>query len=162
MTAAPTIELRVERPPGPPDLTGANGSTSAVSRLEPTTPSFAEIIAGTSPAAPTQMRARARRLVQALVEIVDGDRPVTQLVRMCTDTVYDDLVDRLESLGGVSTRSAQTCPLSTQVASVHVHQPGQDYAEVSARIVQGGRSRAVALRLDLHGDRWVCSAIRWG
>ncbi|MDN5854231.1 MAG: Rv3235 family protein [Actinomycetia bacterium] len=162
MTTAPTIELRVERPPGPPDLTAADGLPDGVTALEPASSPFGQILAPASPMAPTQMRARARRFVQALVEIVDGDRPAIQLLRMSTEAVYDDLVDRLDSLACLSTRGAHPCPLSTQVASVHVNQPGLDYAEVSARIVQGGRSRALALRLDLLEGRWVCSAIRWG
>lgn len=159
MSMTPTIELHIERPPAPPGL--AAGALAAAPR-PPAVPDIAPITAPTPTAPPTQMRARARRFVQALVEIIDGDRPSIQLLRMSTEAVYDDLVDRLDSLASLSARGARVGPLSTQVASVHVEQPDRGSAEVSARIVQGGRSRALALRLDRLEGRWLCSAIRWG
>lgn len=156
--STPTIPLRVQRPPAAP---------------RPTAPP--ELPRLVSPGAPqpraathsrdrphTQMEARSRRIVQAIVEIIDGARPATQLMRMVTESVYDDLVARLESLGRAATRTAPVGPLSTRVASVHVEQPAAACAEISARIVQGGRSRALALRLDLVDGRWLCSAMRWG
>ena len=158
MTTTSAIDLHVERPVCPPDLDPVAPNPIAT----PTSPPLGPLVTPTSRAPQTQMRARARRLVQALVEVIDGDRPAIQLLRMATDTVYDDIVSRLDSLARLSTRSAQGGAPSTQVASVHVEQPQHDCAEISARIVQGSRSRAIALRLDLVEDRWVCSAILWG
>lgn len=156
-----TVELSIEAPPVPP------GEVPDPHR--PRRRAHPRIPVGTpSPPAPvrrrrhTQLEVRARRLVQALVEIVDGDRPVAQLVRMSTGAVYDELVDRLASLGAATSQGRRVGPLSTRVASVHVEQPDRGCAEVSARIVQGNRSRALALRLDLVDGRWLCSALRWG
>lgn len=156
MSTTPTLELHIERPPAPPD------HATATFTDPPTTPATPPITTSASTLPATQMRARARRFVQALVEIVDGDRPAVQLMQMSTETVYDDLIDRLESLASLSARGTRVGPLATQVASVHVEQPDRTGAEVSARIVQGDRSRALALRLDLFEGRWRCSAIRWG
>lgn len=160
--AATSVELSVEAPPAPP-------GEILFGPPYPRRRENARVAAGVrSPRAPgprprhTQLEARARRLVQALVEIVDGDRPVTQLLRMATRSVYDDLVARLTSLGAATSRGTRVGPLSTRVASVHVGQPRRDCAEISARIVQGNRSRALALRLELIDGRWVCSALRWG
>ena len=156
MTTTSTIDLQIERPPAPP--VSATDWPTAAPPID--APSIAPLKAPSAP--PTQLRTRARRYVQALVEVVDGDRPAIQLLRMSTDAVYDDLVDRLDSLAGLSARGTSVGPLSTRVASVHVKQPDADVAEVSARTVQGGRSRALALRLEQRDGRWLCSAIRWG
>lgn len=158
MTTAPTLDLHIGRPPAP----SAPIVESPAPSSQPPAPAVATIGLPT-PAVPlTQMRARAHRFVQVLVEIIDGDRPAIQLLRMSTEAVYNDVIDRLESLAGLSARGARLGPLSTQVGSVHVEQPRDDCAEISARIVQRGRSRALALRLDRSDGRWVCSAIRWG
>ena len=161
--AATSIQLRVEAPPIPPAEVILGPPAPRTRGDVRTSPRPVDVL---RPAGPrrqhSQLEARSRRLVQALVEIVDGDRPVGQILRMATDVVYDDLVARLASLGAATARGARVGPLSTRVASVHVEQPRRDCAEVSARIVQGSRSRALALRLDLVDGRWLCSALRWG
>lgn len=159
---ATTVELSVEAAPAPPSALQVGlpqpPRRRAAVRSAP--------LADQPPTGPrrqhSQLEVRSRRFVQALVEIIDGDRPAAQLVRMATDSVYDELVARLASLGAATSRGARVGPLSTRVASVHVEQPQRGGAEVSARIVQGGRSRALALRLDLVDGRWLCSALRWG
>ncbi|UYM04051.1 Rv3235 family protein [Solicola gregarius] len=160
MSASTTaIELRVQRPPAPPRTPPA----PVLPRL--TSPGAGPRRPATRPTAGrphTQMEARSRRIVQALVEIIDGARPASQMLRLATESVYGDLVDRLESLGGASAHGAPAGPLSTRVASVHVEQPADACAEISARIVQGNRSRALALRLDRVDGRWMCSAMNWG
>ncbi|KAA1422464.1 hypothetical protein FE697_015080 [Mumia zhuanghuii] len=56
-------------------------------------------------------------------------------------------------------------PAAGRVASVHVCRPRDDVAEVSARVVREGRSRAVAARLEHDTDRrdptWICTALVW-
>jgi len=47
-----------------------------------------------------RMLVRAHRFVQAVVEIVSGDRPCTQLVRWTDREVYDDLTTRVAALAG--------------------------------------------------------------
>ena len=104
------------------------------------------------------------RIVQAVVEIVGGDRPVSQVLRWTTPAVYQDLgrrallvaraVGRRPGQGGVQgTRphvvGVRTCFVSDQVA------------EVSAHVRYGRRSRAVAARFERHRGRWVCSALEF-
>ena len=64
-----------------------------------------------------------------------------------------------------STPGDATLPLRStalaQVRSVHVSRPSPQVAEVSVHVRHGQRSRALALRLDLHQDRWVCTALEF-
>jgi Family of unknown function (DUF6459) len=102
----------------------------------------------------------AARFVQAVLEVLTGDRPITQLIRWTDEDVYDELSRRLDVLQarrrGVPVRSGRH-----QVATVHVWQVSEGRAEVAARVTNGRRSRAVAARLDLHRGRWVCTAIQF-
>lgn len=130
--------------------------------------------------APTKLREQARGFAQALVEIISGDRTLTQLVRWTTAEVYEELHHRVHTLA--------TCPLPAahpsvprrrrpRVASVHVSQPRDRVAEVAARVDHGARSTALALRLErrvgarrvcaggavrrVAEERWVCTAVSW-
>ncbi|MDO9378617.1 MAG: Rv3235 family protein [Nocardioidaceae bacterium] len=115
------------------------------------------------------MEARALSLVQVLVEVAGGHRPLSQLIRWTTPEVHDQVGRRLATIARARTESGRrttTTPRS-RVASVHVGRPHGYSAEVSARVVQGHRSRALALRLELQEDRrddarWVCTAVVWG
>jgi hypothetical protein len=104
------------------------------------------------------------RIVQAVVEIVGGDRPVTQVLRWTTPEVYQDLgrrahlvaraVDRRPGQGGIQ----GTRP---QVVRAHACFVSDGVAEVSAHVRYGHRSRAVAARFERRRDRWVCSALEF-
>jgi hypothetical protein len=104
------------------------------------------------------------RIVQAIVEIVGGDRPVTQVLRWTTPEVYQDLgrrahlvaraVDRRPGQGGIQ----GTRP---QVVRAHACFVSDGVAEVSAHVRYGARSRAVAARFERRRDRWVCSALEF-
>ena len=104
------------------------------------------------------------RIIQAVVEIVGGDRPLGQVLRWTTPEVYQDLgrraqlvaqaVDRRPGQGGIQ----GTRP---QVVGVHACFVTDDVAEVSAHVRYGRRSRAVAARFERRRDRWVCSALEF-
>ena len=103
----------------------------------------------------------AARFVQAVVEVVSGDRALTQLARWTEPAVYDDLGRRRARVA----RHRRPGPGRSgrqQVATVHVWQPDADSAEVAARVTFGGRSRAIAARLDFRRGRWVCTALAFG
>jgi hypothetical protein len=103
----------------------------------------------------------AARFVQAVVEVMTGDRPLTQLIRWTDEAVYAEIDQRL---GAVQSRRA-TVPARScrqRVATVHVCQLSAGRAEVAARVTNGRRSRAIAARLELHRGRWVCTAIQFG
>ena len=102
------------------------------------------------------------RLVQALAEVVAGDRPIGQLIRWTDGTVYAELSRRVRLLGLTTTAGTRGSADRAQIRSVHVSQPAPGVAEVAAHIRHGGRSRALALRLEVHRDRWTCTALHLG
>jgi hypothetical protein len=106
----------------------------------------------------------AGRIVQAVVEIVGGDRPVTQVLRWTTPTVYQDLGRRaLLVAQSVGRRPGQGGIQGTrpQVVGVHTCFVSTDIAEVGTHVRYGPRSRAVAARFERHRDRWVCTALEF-
>jgi Family of unknown function (DUF6459) len=105
---------------------------------------------------------RARRFVQAVVEIVSGDRPCTQLVRWTDRRVYDDLTTRVEALSGVTGSVPAAGRPRAKVVSVKVCRPREGVAEVAAHVRQGHRSHALAARLEQTEQRWICTALELG
>lgn len=114
----------------------------------------------------------AARLVQAVVEVLAGDRPVTQLVRWTDEDVYATLQRRVQ-VGATSPtlvgqrRAAGRAAGNARgaravVRSVHVSEPAEGVAEVCALVQRGVRVTAVALRLDGVDGRWRCSALELG
>lgn len=103
----------------------------------------------------------AARFLQAVVEVLSSDRPLTQLVRWTDPTVYAEIAQRRQRVASpgkpVTGRAGRA-----QVVTVHICHPTSDSAEVAARVSMGGRSRAIAARLDLQRDRWLCTAIQFG
>lgn len=107
-----------------------------------------------------ESEAWAARFLQAVVEVLSSDRPLTQLVRWTDSTVYAEIASRQSRLAARAARGARSG--RPHVATVHIYQPTDDVAEISARVTTGGRSRAIAARLDLRRDRWLCTAIHFG
>jgi hypothetical protein len=104
------------------------------------------------------------RIVQAVVEIVGGDRPVSQVLRWTTPPVYQDLGRRAQLVAqAVGRRPGQGGIQGTrpQVVAVHTCFVSADVAEVSAHVRYGHRSRAVAARFERQRDRWVCAALEF-
>ena len=97
----------------------------------------------------------ATTLCLAVVETVTGDRSLTQLTRWLTPDAYDRLA------ADIGTRPAlgQQRP---RLLSVHVSTPAAGVAEVCGRVRSAGRSRALALRLERHRGRWVCTTVQLG
>jgi len=113
------------------------------------------------PDAGADLHAWATRFVQAVVEVVSSDRPLTQLARWTSTAVYEDLARRRDLV--MRHRQAQGVrPGRQQVASVHVSRPDATAAEVAARVCAGRRSRAIAARLEYRRERWVCTTIAFG
>lgn len=109
----------------------------------------------------TNSEAWAARFLQAVVEVVSSDRPLTQLVRWTDEPVYGEIARRRQQVA--LTRKPSTARAGrAQVVTVHIGHPTSDCAEVAARVSMGGRSRAIAARLDKHRDHWLCTAIQFG
>ena len=104
----------------------------------------------------------AHRYAQAAVEIVGGDRPVSQLLRWTTPRVYEDLQRRAQLVArAVGQRAGQgrVQAIRPQVVGVRTCFVAGDAAEVSAHVRYGRRSRALAMRFEVISDRWQCVAL---
>ncbi|MDQ3480647.1 MAG: Rv3235 family protein [Actinomycetota bacterium] len=103
----------------------------------------------------------AARFLQAVVEVVSSDRPLSQLARWTSSSVFDEVLRRQQLVAAHRNRAA-TRSGRVQVATVHIFQASADIAEVAARVKSGQRSRAMAARLEYDRDRWQCTAIVFG
>ena len=111
------------------------------------------------------LRQKAGHFMQALVEVLSGDRPARQLAAWVSTDVYDQLIRRLTN----KYRSVNTLRSGrrARVVSVHVSLIDESQAELAGRFIHGGRSRAIAARLELRrnhrgGTQWLCTAVTWG
>jgi Family of unknown function (DUF6459) len=107
-------------------------------------------------------QAWATRFVLAVTEVLAGDRPIGQLVRWTDAVVFNALNRRVRVLGLTTTATVRGSKERCAVRSVHVSAPVPQVAEVAAHIRHGERSKAVALRLEAHRGRWVCTALELG
>ncbi len=101
----------------------------------------------------------AARLAQAAVEIVEGTRPATQLIRHTSQEVYAVLARRAFI---AARRSAQPPTRRPVVRRVRVTHPADGVVEACAVIVHADRARALALRLEGLDGRWVVTALALG
>ena len=139
-----------ERPGGRPlPLRPANLRSAPPLRLVP--PPVEQI---GDPLAPPA-RPFAQALVQRLLEVLAGVRPVAQLKRDTTLDVYDDL----ERMVTVRPRPTGPRPDRRSVRSIHVQEQPGGVAEVFATVRRGARYGAVALRLEIAGGQWRCTAL---
>jgi hypothetical protein len=120
---------------------------------EPAVPARLRIVGAGDGATTPDVSAWASRFVPALVEVLSGDRPVSQLMRWTDRDVYEEIRQRVEGLS----RSPGSRPARAAVRSLHLCQPRPDAAEITAVVRAGRRTRALAVRLDAIEDRWRCT-----
>jgi len=104
------------------------------------------------------------RYTQAAVEIVGGDRPVTQLLRWSSREVYVDLERRAQLVARAGRHQAgqgRVQPVRPKVLGVHTCFLARDLVEVSAHVRYGERSRALAARFVEVQQRWCCTALEF-
>ncbi len=103
------------------------------------------------------------RLVQAIVEVLAGERPAGQLIRWTSPAVFADLRRAAPATAGSRVVRQQQIPhRRTVVRSVHVSEPTPGVAEVCALVWNGQRARAIALRLQGRHGRWQCTSLLIG
>lgn len=101
-------------------------------------------------------RIAGRRVVTLALEVLAGRRPVGQLQALTSPGVFAAVA------GGRRPRwcAEGTAPLF--VGPLHVCEPVDGVAEVSAVARRGGRAHAVAARLEGIDGRWRCTALQIG
>lgn len=106
----------------------------------------------------------AARIGAAVVEIVGGDRPVSQVLRWTTPEVYQDLARRAHLVASAVGRRPGAGGIQSvrpQLVAAHASFVSERCAEVSLHVRYGARSRAVAARFELIRDRWQISALEF-
>ncbi|MDO5504039.1 MAG: Rv3235 family protein [Actinomycetia bacterium] len=103
----------------------------------------------------------ARPLAQALIEVIAGRRPVIQLLRWSSPTVYAALT--AQAAVAHRRRLGQSrMPMRLTVRRVIVSQPQPDVTELAIVVIDGARVRAIALSLRGHDERWIIEALQVG
>ncbi|TCC35739.1 Rv3235 family protein [Kribbella speibonae] len=154
LSVVPPVATHSVATPGQPD--GAQAS------LKTTDTALARVgVPGAAPVLP-EVRVWGARLAQAVSEVLAGDRPISQLVRFTDDVVFMELNRRVRMLGMNSTAGTRGAKEKSTVRSVRVFMPEPRIAEVAAHVRHGQRSRAVAFRLEVRRNRWVCTALELG
>ena len=111
-----------------------------------------------------QLHSWVGRFGQAAVEIVGGDRPVTQLIRWTTSEVYAELERRAGVVGRAGHHQpgqGVVQPVRPRVLSVHSYFVTPQIVETSIHVRFGARSRALAARFEARRDRWICTALQF-
>jgi Family of unknown function (DUF6459) len=106
----------------------------------------------------------AARIGAALVEIVGGDRPVSQVLRWTTPEVYQDLARRAHLVAAAVGRrpgAGGVQSVRPHLVAAHTSFVSERCAEVSLHVRYGQRSRAVAARFELIRDRWQVTALEF-
>jgi uncharacterized protein DUF6459 len=85
-----------------------------------------------------------RRLLKAILEILDGRRPVSQMAEILPRRCQPMLLNAARA----------TNPGPRTLRSVHLSRTTADVVDLCARIDQGRRSRALSGRLEQHDGRW--------
>lgn len=100
------------------------------------------------------------QVVQAVVEVLAGVRPATQLVRW----LAPDLYTALQRRAALGQRLQPGAPAGRRavVRRVRVCLPADGVAEASAVVLDRGRVRAVAVRLEGLDGRWRVTALEVG
>lgn len=107
-----------------------------------------------------EVRPWAGTFVQALVEILAGARPATQLLRWTSPEVYDTVKRRAAVPGGWTADPG--APRRARVQSVRLCQPRHGVTEVCAVVRGRDRARAIALRLERAERQWRCTELDLG
>lgn len=104
---------------------------------------------------------------QAVVEVVTGDRPASQLVRWCDPSVHEEISHRAAAVARAGGHRPglgrpRATPLRPQVSSVRTCILHAGAVELCAVVRHGTRSRFLAGRIERRANRWCCTALEFG
>lgn len=97
----------------------------------------------------------AHALVQGLLEVLAGVRPLSQLRRATSLELYDRMEETIHS----GPRGTGPRPTGAAVRSLHVQARDEGVAEVCATVHRDGRTSALALRMEGVRGRWTCTEL---
>lgn len=100
----------------------------------------------------------ARQFCVGVTEVLFGDRPVTQMLRCTTERVYSDLAKRSAMVRSRRRMTAERVARA-RVERLRLQRPSGRSLEICARLRQGERSHALAVRMELINGRWICVAL---
>ena len=101
----------------------------------------------------------ARRMMVGVVEAAAGRRPIQQLVGMLSPSI---LVALREEFLGAQRRRGRHWLTAATVRTVTGCEPAPGVAELCATLRTPTRTRAVALRAELHHGAWRCVRLQIG
>ncbi|WP_338748265.1 Rv3235 family protein [Janibacter alittae] len=105
----------------------------------------------------------AAHIAQALVEVMHGVRPPSQVMRWATPEIYTVVARRGSRTARRATRArGRRRAHRTRVTRVLICEPADDVVEASVVLIDGERVRALALRLVGRDGRWVVEALQIG
>ncbi|MBK8459730.1 MAG: Rv3235 family protein [Micropruina sp.] len=111
-------------------------------------PIVPEVIAAAD-GVPTAARQQAAAMMVAIAEVLRGHRSAEQLQRWATPAVIRVLSDLQASRAGAG----------VALSTLRVQAPRDDVIEIAARLTLGGKSVALAARMDRRGDSWQCTGL---
>ena len=169
MTPFASTPSTAEDPPAMrPDPTPSTGRDEAVTLRTITPPRSAP------PPAPasldearrlSQLKGQVHRLVQAIMEALNGSRPLQQLSRWMEPELFASLQlrralvqDSQEHFG----RSRPSPYADAHVQSVHAQCPTSQIVEATAVVRCRKRTRAVAIRMEARRTSWIVTALEIG
>lgn|SRR5690625_2329692 len=95
-------------------------------------------------------------VARAAQEVINGARPLTQLVRWLTSDTYEAIRKRMS----VQARSARPARRTVTITSCHVCRVNHDTVEGTVILSDGGRVRAAVVRLEAFRGRWRASYLQ--
>lgn len=99
-----------------------------------------------------------RKLITAILEVMDGLRSSSQLVRW----VAPDIRERVARQGVLARQRRQRPAGALHVRALRVCEPVDGVAEVAAVVLHRRRVRALALRMSGVDGRWLITALELG
>jgi hypothetical protein len=138
------------RPPRPAHRPGPRPRPAAATRPDDFGPTWS------TRADLPDVRAAGRRLVTTTLEALAGRRPLAQVQPLTSPGVFTALAQ------GHRPRWCADGTAPLVIGPVHVCEPVDGVAEVSAVARRAGRAHAVAARLEGIDGRWRCTALQIG
>ncbi|QIX27662.1 hypothetical protein ncot_14445 [Nocardioides sp. JQ2195] len=104
---------------------------------------------------------------QSCVEVIGGDRPVSQLLRWTTPQIHHELAYRAGVVARAGVHAAgrgrgRRPSVRPQVQTAHTCFLAEGVVEFCTRVKYGERSRCLAGRLEVVSGRWQCTALEFG